>query len=67
MYKRQFWNRVVISPVMDAAGECTHFIGIQQDITRQKEQEAQIAYQATHDLLTGLMTTRFQNGVPSLR
>jgi len=49
-----FWNRVVISPVMDAAGECTHFIGIQQDITRQKEQEAQIAYQATHDLLTGL-------------
>ncbi|XKH00839.1 EAL domain-containing protein [Marinobacter nauticus] len=49
-----FWNRVTISPVLDADGSCTHFIGIQQDITYQKEQEAKIAYQATHDLLTGL-------------
>jgi diguanylate cyclase (GGDEF)-like protein/PAS domain S-box-containing protein len=49
-----FWNRVTISPVLDATGMCTHFIGIQQDITYQKEQEAKIAYQATHDLLTGL-------------
>tara|TARA_R100000900_G_scaffold13099_1_gene11364 strand:- start:160260 stop:162812 length:2553 start_codon:yes stop_codon:yes gene_type:complete len=49
-----FWNHLRINPVLDERGACTHFIGIQQDITRHREQEAQIAYQATHDLLTGL-------------
>ncbi|WP_192035689.1 EAL domain-containing protein [Halomonas sp. YLGW01] len=49
-----FWNRLRISPVMDADGQCTHFIGTQEDITQQRQQEAQIAYQATHDQLTGL-------------
>nr|WP_152480123.1 MULTISPECIES: EAL domain-containing protein [Halomonadaceae] len=49
-----FWNHLSLSPVFDADGACTHYIGIQQDITRQREQEAQIAHQATHDLLTGL-------------
>lgn len=49
-----FWNHLSLSPVFDDAGTLTHYIGIQQDITRQREQEAQIAHQATHDLLTGL-------------
>ena len=49
-----FWNHLRISPVFDNDGLCTHFIGTQQDITYQREQEAQIIYQATHDLLTGL-------------
>ncbi|RCV85915.1 EAL domain-containing protein [Vreelandella rituensis] len=49
-----FWNRLAISPVLDEAGHCTHFIGTQKDITRERNQEAKIAYQATHDLLTGL-------------
>jgi len=49
-----FWNRLAISPVIDHGGRCTHFIGIQEDITQQRSQEAQIAYQATHDLLTDL-------------
>ncbi len=49
-----FWNRLSVSPVVDEAGCCTHFIGIQQDITRERDQEAQIVYQASHDLLTGL-------------
>lgn len=49
-----FWNHLSLSPVFYADGACTHYIGIQQDITRQREQEAQIAHQATHDLLTGL-------------
>ncbi|SOB78313.1 PAS domain S-box-containing protein/diguanylate cyclase (GGDEF) domain-containing protein [Marinobacter sp. LV10R510-11A] len=48
-----FWNHLRISPVSDNDSTCTHFIGIQQDITHQKEQEAQIAHQATHDRLTG--------------
>ena len=49
-----FWNHLSLSPVVDEQGFCTHYIGSQQDITRQREHEAQIAYQATHDLLTGL-------------
>jgi diguanylate cyclase (GGDEF)-like protein/PAS domain S-box-containing protein len=49
-----FWNQLRISPVFDEQGHCSHFIGIQQDITHQKEQEARITYQTTHDLLTGL-------------
>jgi diguanylate cyclase (GGDEF)-like protein/PAS domain S-box-containing protein len=49
-----FWNHLRMSPVFDNNGLCTHFIGTQQDISHQKEQEAQITYQATHDLLTGL-------------
>ncbi|MFC2992493.1 EAL domain-containing protein [Halomonas tibetensis] len=49
-----FWNHLSLSPVFDDLGIFTHYIGIQQDITRQREQEAQIAHQATHDLLTGL-------------
>jgi diguanylate cyclase (GGDEF)-like protein/PAS domain S-box-containing protein len=49
-----FWNQLSISPVFDEKGECTHFIGIQQDITHQRDQEARIAYQTAHDPLTGL-------------
>ncbi|RCV85710.1 EAL domain-containing protein [Vreelandella rituensis] len=49
-----FWNRLSLSPVFDDQGCCTHYIGIQQDITQHREQKAQLAYQATHDMLTGL-------------
>ena len=28
-----FWNRLSLTPVLDAAGETTHYIGIQSDIT----------------------------------
>nr|WP_237562056.1 EAL domain-containing protein [Halomonas icarae] len=49
-----FWNRVSISPVIDESGHCTHFIGTQEDVTLERSQEKQIAYQATHDQLTGL-------------
>ena len=49
-----FWNHLTLSPVVDEQGFCTHYIGTLQDITRQRDHEAQIAYQTTHDLLTGL-------------
>ncbi|MBS3803566.1 MAG: EAL domain-containing protein [Oleiphilaceae bacterium] len=49
-----FWNHLLISPVFDQAGTCTHFISSQQDITRQREQDAQISYQMNYDQLTGL-------------
>ena len=51
---RPFWNHLRISPVFDSDGLCTHFITTHQDISHQKEQQAQITYQATYDLLTGL-------------
>ena len=34
-----FWNRLSITPVRDAAGKTTHFIGVQSDITRRREAE----------------------------
>ncbi len=33
---RLFWNQLSISPLYDAAGKLTHFVGIQNDITAQK-------------------------------
>jgi len=34
-----FWNRLSITPVRDSAGELTHFVGVQSDITDQKKAE----------------------------
>ncbi|MBZ9538292.1 EAL domain-containing protein [Modicisalibacter tunisiensis] len=49
-----FWNQLSLAPVLDEQGECTHFIGMQQDVTRQREQEARLTFQARHDTLTEL-------------
>ncbi len=49
-----FWNDLYISPVFDDQGEVTHFIGIQNDISTQREYESRLAYHASHDALTGL-------------
>ena len=35
-----FWNELSIAPVFDAAGQLTHFIGIQTDITESKQADA---------------------------
>jgi PAS domain S-box-containing protein len=32
-----FWNRLSITPVLDTAGTVTHFIGVQSDVTVEKE------------------------------
>lgn len=32
-----FWNRLSITPVADASGTVTHFIGVQSDVTAEKE------------------------------
>lgn len=36
---KTFWNRLSITPVRDPAGNVTHFIGVQSDITNRKEAE----------------------------
>ncbi len=49
-----FWNQFTIAPVFDLHGNCTHYVGIQQDVTDQRENEEKLRFQRTHDLLTGL-------------
>lgn len=34
---RPFWNRLSITPVRDAGGVVTHFIGVQSDVTAEKQ------------------------------
>lgn len=36
-----FWNDIAVSPVRDAAGRLTHFVGVQNDVTRRVEAEAE--------------------------
>ncbi|WP_459643951.1 diguanylate cyclase domain-containing protein [Kineococcus sp. NUM-3379] len=49
-----FWNEVTISPVHDAQGRLTHFIGNQVDVSDRVDREERTAYLAYHDSLTGL-------------
>ncbi len=44
-----FWNRLSITPVHDAAGEVTHFIGVQSDVTARHA--AEDALRAANDAL----------------
>ena len=34
-----FWNLLTINPIFDDSGQVTHFMGLQQDITRRKQAE----------------------------
>ncbi|MFP4263875.1 MAG: EAL domain-containing protein, partial [Halomonas sp.] len=49
-----FWNDLYLSPIRDDAGQVTHYVGIQHDISEHKAYEAKLAYHASHDALTGL-------------
>lgn len=51
---RAFWNKLFLAPVPDERGDISHYIGIQADISAQKQYEQELAYNAAHDLLTGL-------------
>jgi PAS domain S-box-containing protein len=37
-----FWNALSLSPVVDDAGQLTHFIGVQTEITQHRKLEAQL-------------------------
>ncbi|MCR4298524.1 MAG: diguanylate cyclase, partial [Gallionella sp.] len=43
-----------ISPIFNDLGEITHFLAVQQDVSRQKAVEREIQHLAQHDGLTGL-------------
>jgi diguanylate cyclase (GGDEF)-like protein/PAS domain S-box-containing protein len=49
-----FWNHLNVAPVRNERGEATHFVGIAVDITERRRHEAEMAYMATHDNVTGL-------------
>ncbi|NMT62942.1 EAL domain-containing protein [Marinobacter orientalis] len=49
-----FWNDLYISPMFDDDGEITHFIGVQNDISERKSAEHELAFNISHDVLTGL-------------
>jgi len=38
-----FWNRLSITPLRDEAGQVTHFVGVQSDVTDQKRGEAALS------------------------
>jgi diguanylate cyclase (GGDEF)-like protein/PAS domain S-box-containing protein len=49
-----FWNNLQISPVRDANGVVTHFVGVQSDVTELKNYQVELEYRANYDTLTGL-------------
>ncbi|WP_447044317.1 EAL domain-containing protein [Vreelandella sp. H-I2] len=49
-----FWNELYIAPVMDSNGCVSHYVSVQSDISEQKRFESELAYNASHDVLTGL-------------
>jgi diguanylate cyclase (GGDEF)-like protein/PAS domain S-box-containing protein len=51
-----FWNETRLSPVRDANGRVTHYLGTVVDITQRKRIEEQLEFQGSHDLLTRLPT-----------
>ncbi|MBL6998735.1 MAG: EAL domain-containing protein [Gammaproteobacteria bacterium] len=53
-----YWARDSISGVRDTNGHITHYIAIQEDVTHEYELNEQLSYQASNDLLTGLINRR---------
>ena len=49
-----FWAELSISPLRDAAGQVTHYVGVMSDITEARNYREQLEHQASHDTLTGL-------------
>ncbi len=50
-----YWANEVIAPILDAQGQTTHYVAIQEDITEAHRISEEITYQASHDKLTGLI------------
>ncbi|AFZ17045.1 adenylate/guanylate cyclase domain-containing protein [Allocoleopsis franciscana] len=52
-----FWNELSVSPIYDAEGNLTHFVGIQSDITERKVAQEALHYQQeqTENLLLNIL------------
>ena len=53
-----YWAREHISPMFDDEGIITHFVVMEEDVTESRRLHKETAYQASHDLLTGLINRR---------
>ena len=53
-----YWASASISPIFDAKGEITHFIGVQEDVTEKKAMQEKLQRMATIDALTGALNRR---------
>ena len=49
-----FYNEWHIEPILDSLGNNTHYLAIQRDVTKRKQAEERLYYDAFHDGLTGL-------------
>jgi diguanylate cyclase (GGDEF)-like protein/PAS domain S-box-containing protein len=50
-----YWSRDLVAPIVDGLGTVTHFVWLEEDVTESRHSREQIAYQASHDALTGLL------------
>lgn len=67
-----YWELVSISPVRNADGAITHFVGLQHDISERKQLEEQLNFLAYYDDLTqlpnrNLLTQRFAQAAAASR
>lgn len=47
-------QRLTVSSITDGRGKVTHYIGLMQDISRERELNDAVKHLASHDILTGL-------------
>ncbi|NDJ15902.1 PAS domain S-box protein [Myxacorys almedinensis] len=58
-----FWNELSISPVLDAAGQVTHYVGIQADISDRKHAEEALKRQYQRALLLKQITLEIRQSL----
>lgn len=60
-----FWNELTISPVLDAQGTLTHFVGIQNDVTLRKlqQQMLRLTEQVFDQAREGITVTDAEGGI----
>ncbi len=49
-----FWEKVTITPLLNDAGEISHFVAVKEDVTQRRTDQAIKDYATTHDNITGL-------------
>ena len=53
-----YWESASIKPLLDDAGQITHYVGVKADITQRKQTEAKLRELSLTDELTGLSNRR---------
>ena len=57
--RTSFWNRLLVSPVFDAAGQLTHFFASQFDVSPERNRLAELAFE--HGELEAEIAKRMQD------